>query len=334
MSTIYDVAKLVGVSPSAVSAVLSDRPVRVSVKTRQRIIEGAKTLGYRTNRAAQQLKTGKFNTIAVCFEKAGNIFLHPVANQLMGGIGGIVSNNGLDLLFLSHQGFEESMDKLPSRGVDGGIVIGPVGLTKETYSAINECSIPLVCIDASPGFVAASTVDANNFIGMKMGVEHLIGQGHKKMAYISDQLGFQCLVDRMNGFTKAVEDAGLSIDDQMIRLISLKEVASVVRQLVESVDKPSALICADGRSGRAVLDEVGELGLDVPGDLVILTYDDISGRHPLAEATDMVVNNDYKIGEAAADLLIKLINAELVGPVSLRLPPELVLHTHKQKATK
>lgn len=334
MSTIYDVANLVGVSSSAVAAVLGGRPVRVSDKTRQRIIEGAKTLGYRVNRTAQQLATGKFNTIAVCYENIdGYCFFNSITNLLMGGIGRSVTKNGLDLLFAlitpstPKRGFIDVIDSLSSRGVDGGIVIGPIPKSEEVIAAINSCSVPLVCLDSIPGIENASTVDWDNFAGMKMGVEHLISSGHKKIAYICRHmpLEYQCFIDRMNGFSKAVEEAGLPNTQEMINRMPNEDVALVTSQILATIDGLSALVCGDSWTAMRVLDEVEKHGLSVPDDLTILTYDDISGQHPLAASTNMVIHNDYIMGEAAGDLLNKLINGECTGPVSQRFLPDLLL---------
>lgn len=330
MSTIYDVAKLVGVSHSAVSAVLNDKPIHVSEATRQRIIEGAKKLGYRTNRAAQQLRTGKFDTIAVCFGRVDKrILLNDWANEAFAGVGHAASKNGLRMLFEpidSCVGFEQTIDDLPMHGVDGGIIMGPIVLSDDSVSVIDRCKIPLVCIDSNPRLAMASTIDSDNLSGMKMGVEHLINSGHKKMAYIGPPPLFQCLLDRMGGFYKAVQDAGLSLTDQSAPVAPLEEVPAVMRRLMETIDRPTALICAQGDFGAAVLDEVTRMGLSVPDDLSALIYDHVG--HPLIKSANVIRNDFCMMGEAACDLLTKLISGECSGPVSLRLLPELILATN------
>jgi|GEM_PF-6085567 len=193
-------------------------------------------------------------------------------------------------------------------------------------SAISRCSIPLVCIDANPGIVSASTVDTDGFAGMKTGVEYLISTGHKKMAYIGPALEYQCLVDRTRGFCQAVQDAGLSFADQMTYILPLEDVPAIVRQSVAATNGPTALICAEELTACAVLDEAVKLGLRIPGDLSILSYDDVPG-HALLESTNVIRNDFFKMGEAATDLLWKLINGECTGPVSLRLLPELLTRT-------
>lgn len=330
MSTVYDVAKLVGVSHSAASAVLNGKPIHVSEATRQRILDGAKTLGYRPNRAAQQLSTGRFDTIAVCFERSSpDFFLNPVANQLIAGIGHSALENDLSLLLKPlkvNEIFSQTIGGLSLHGVDGGIVIGPIPLSNKPVSAIDSCTLPLVCIESHPRLESASTVDTDNFSGMKIGVEHLIANGHKKMAYIGPAPRFQCMLDRIGGFYEAVGDADLSLSEQSTCVASLEEIPAVMHQLVEKTDRPTALICAGRDTGLAALDEVMRLGLSLPKDLAVLVYDDIS-EHPLSKSTSFIRNNFQKVGAAAGDLLKKLINGECSGPVSIRLPADFVPYT-------
>lgn len=327
MSTIYDIAKLAGVSSCAVSKVLNGKPIHVSDVTRQRIIESAKALGYRTNRAAQQLRTGKFNTIAIYFERpCEGFFLNPIENKLIAGIGHSTLENGLSLLLTpikSNEVFEQTIGSLSSQGVDGGIIIGLTPLYENPPSAIDDCNMPLVCFDSHPKLASVSTVDTDNFAGMKMGVAHLIANGHKKMAYLGPAPLYQCLLDKMGGFYETVRDAGLSLSDQTTSLASLEEMPEVVRQLVEASDGPTALICAEEETGTAVLDEVKRLGMHLPDDLSVLVYDDVSW-HPLSESTNILRNDFLSMGEAAGDLLKKLIDGECSGPVSIRLPAEFL----------
>lgn len=328
MPTIYDVAELAGVSHTAVSAVINKKPIRMKDTTRLRILAAAETLGYQTNRVAQQLSTGKSNTLALCFAGTGSyIFKSPTTNQLVAGVVNCASENGLCLLLAPTKRvytFEETLAKLPSQGVDGAVIIGPIHLPGDSASVISRCSVPVVCIDAHPGLSSTSTVDSDSFAGVRMGVEQLIALGHRKMAYIGPTLEFQCFVDRMRGFYQAVQDAGLCLADQMTHVVPLSDVPAVVRQSVAVENGPTALVCAEEETTRAVLDEVVRLGLRVPDDLSVMGYDDVPG-HPLSEVTNIVRNNFFGMGEAAVDLLRKLINGECSDPVALRLTPDLVM---------
>lgn len=330
MATIYDVAKLAEVSHTAVSAVINNKPISLKESTKVRIRDAAKALGYEANRAARQLSVGKFNTVALCFAEVGTyIFKSIPTNQLISGVVNCASENNLSLLLPPTQRaytFEEMIAKLPSQGVDGAIIIGPIPLATSNASAISRCSISLVCIDPNPALASVSTVDTDGFVGIRMGVEHLISKGHKKMAYISPMPEYQCFVDRMRGFYQAVQDAGLSLADQMTHILPLEDVPAVVRQSVATTNGPTALICAEEQTTCTVLDEAVRLGLRIPGDLSILGYDDVPG-HALWNSTDFIRNDFFRMGAAATDLIWKLTNGKCSGPVSLRLSPELLLHT-------
>lgn len=329
MATIYDVAKAVGVSHTAVSAVLNDRPTRVSAATRQRVLEAAELLGYRTNRAAQQLATGRFNTIALCFERPWDgRFLHPIANRLIAGVGDWASEHGLFLLFAPNtpdQEFEQTVSSLSMHGVDGAIVIGSVSLTESTISAIDRNTIPLVCVDSYPNFVSAGTVDQDNRAGMRTGVEHLIANGHRRMAYLGAAAVYQCLADRMAGFREAILNSGLSIDEQTTHVIPCEDVESVVTRALESPNRPTAIVSGEERITMALLYTVEKLGLRIPQDISVLSYGDPALPHALADSISVIRNVPYDMGKTAGELLKKMIDGACPEPVAIRLPPELVL---------
>ncbi len=330
MPTIYDVAQLAGVSHTSVSAVINNKPIRMREETRQRIRDAARTLGYQASRVAQQLSTGKHETIGLCFAGTGTyIFSSPTTNALFAGIVHCASEHGLCVLLAPTKDsytFEETISKLPSQGVDGAVVIGPVPLSGESAALINQCSIPLVCIDTHPALGSTSSVDADSFAGMKLGVEHLISAGHKKMVYITPTPQYQCLADRMRAFYKAVEQQGLSLMDQMTCVIPLEDVPAIVRQTLKMVNGPTALVCAEEETTQCVLDEALRLGLSIPGDLSVLCYDDVPG-HPLAESVNVIRNDFFGLGAAAVDTVVKLVSREYAAPVSVRIPPQLIMRT-------
>lgn len=330
MPTIYDVAQLAGVSHTSVSAVINDKPIRMREETRQRIRDAARTLGYQASRVAQQLSTGKHQTIGLCFAGTGTyIFDSPNTNALFAGVVHCASENGLCLLLAPTKHvytLEETIAKLPSQGVDGGVVIGPVPLSGESASLISQCTIPLVCIDTHPALGSTSSVDADSFTGMKRGVEHLVSAGHKKMAYVTPTPAYQCLADRMRGFYQAIEDNGLSLMEQMTCVVPLGDVPALVRQVVKMANGPTAVVCAEEETTHCALDEAMRLGLSIPGDLSVLCYDDVPG-HPLCQSINIIRNDFFGLGAAAVDTLVKLISGECTAPVTVRLAPELLLRT-------
>lgn len=328
--TIYDVARAAGVSHTSVSAVLNNKPIRVREETRQRIVAAAKSLGYQANRVAQQLSTGRFHTIGLCFVSTGtNIFANWNMNQLIAGIVHCASENELSVLFAPTKEatpFEEKMGRLPSQGVDGAVVVGPLPLHGDAAASISKCGVPAVCIDSQPNLGPAITVDSDNFLGMKQGVQHLIAAGHKRLAYIGPQPELQCLVERMTGFYQAVQGAGLSLADQATHIVSLEEVPAIMKSTAEAADGPTAVICADQRTLMRALEAASQLGIKVPGEMSILGYDDVP-HHPMLDCINIVRNDFFGVGIRAVEALVKLISGECSAPVALRVPPELDFRT-------
>lgn len=328
--TIYDVARAAGVSHTSVSAVLNNKPIRMRDATRQRILDAALDLGYQVNRVAQQLSTGRFDTIGLYFAASGShVFANWNMNQLVAGIVHGASEKLVSVLFAptKRRGtFEEAIAKLPSQGLDGAVVIGPFPFSPTMSGAIGSCGVPLICVDSQPALSTASTVDADNFLGMKMGIDYLISNGHKKMVYIGPVPEYQCLSERMRGFYESIQEAGISLAEQETHVLPSDSVADVVRQVVEARNGCTALICAEESIGRKALDELLRLGLKIPGDLTVLIYDDVLW-HPLTNSCNVIRNDFFAMGVAAVEALVRLINKECSGPLTVRIPPELVSRT-------
>lgn len=327
MATIYDVAKAVGLSHTAVSAVLNNKPSRVSTASRQRIVEAAERLGYRTNRAAQQLATGKFNTIALCFESAWDgLFLHPTVSRLVAGVGLSASENGLFLLFAPSAPqirFEHTIENLPMHGVDGAIVVGSV--PPAAIPAIDRCQIPLVCIDSYTGYAAASTVDQDNRAGMRVGAAHLLANGHRSFAYLTHRLDIQCFVDRLDGFRDAVTEAGVQLDDETVEIVNLGTVRETLDRILDRPQPPTAIVAGEEMITELVLDGLTERGLRIPQDISVLGIDDGTHPHALLDSISAIRSIGYEMGKAAGRLLKEVIDGEHPKPVAIRLEPDVFL---------
>ncbi len=197
MTTMHDVAREAGVSTASVSAVINDKTGEVSSETRHRILNAIDKIGYRPNHTARQLKTGIFNTIALISENPTlNALETPEFARILSSINDTATESGLDLLFPTSMGARnvvDVMDNLVSRGLDGALILGPVSLKRASLKAIDDCPVPLVCMDSYQGFSKTVTIDYDNIGGMRQAVSKLISLGHSKITYIRPSAGLSML---------------------------------------------------------------------------------------------------------------------------------------------
>lgn len=216
MTTIYDISKETGFSPTTVSKALNDYP-DISNRTKQIILNKARELGYIPNSHARILITKKSWTIGVLFDEKLNIGIkHPFFNSIIESFKKSIESRGYDLLFISKDigGRKISyLDHCKIRGVDGVIIISSDFENSEIQELIDS-NIPCVLIDVESD--KASTVHSDNLQGCFLGVEYLYSLGHRKIAHIHGKLDTYAGHVRKNGYIKAMEKFNLEKKDEYI----------------------------------------------------------------------------------------------------------------------
>lgn len=326
MATLRDVARIAGVSHTTVAAVVNNVPGRVSETTRRRVIKAIQDLNYVPNKTARQLATGRSGIVAICYESSfPEVFLQPDASKLIAGVGECAMKNDLSILFTPVIGGHEQqvIGSFQSRSVDGVIVVGPVPRDKAVIDVIENSEVPLVCIDSHPDFIKTSTVDIDNRKGMKIGTDYLVAAGHKQIKYISQPPIYQCFVDRMHGFEDSLSENGIKFNQNMLEILPLDKIGDFVRDLLNSSSAPSTIILSDNKSGAVAWETITGMGLRVPDDITIMTFD-----APLPHGADSLITICpplYEIGRVAMDILKGMIDGNRKSPVSIRIPPELLV---------
>lgn len=325
--TSADVAALAGVSRTTVSFVLNGRDTSISPATRARVLQAARQLGYHPHAPARQLAGGRSHTLGLVVRQspeqiAGDALLA----ETLRGLTAAARSSGFRVIVEAIDGGDTAYaDLLRSRRVDGLIVSGPRSDDPDLKAAVKE-GFPVVLQGSLPG-VRVPSVDVDNVAGARGAVEHLIGQGNRRIGCITNApLAYTAARERVDGWRGAMRDAGLDAPDAWLEEAAFDAPSgarAAVRLLARVPDLEALFIASD----VVALGAIGALrasGRRVPEDLSVVGFDDV----PLAAFFDPPLTTvhlpAYELGHAAGVALLDRISEPTV-PGRTLLPTELVV---------
>ena len=310
MASMKDISELCGVSIATVSKALNDQS-DIGEETRVRIKQVATELGYFPNSSARALKTKRTYNLGVLFvDEAQSGLTHDYFANVLNSFKKVAEEKGYDITFISAGNGDGKrmsyLERCRYRGFDG-VVIACVDFENPEVAELVKSDIPLVTIDHS--FYGRAAVISDNVTGMKELLTYVIGQGHKKIAYIH---GADSAVtkNRLSSFFKTAEELGIAVPDEYIKEAayrSTKEAGTVTKELLELKNPPTCILYPDDFSCFGGMNVIREKGLRIPEDVSVAGYDGLRiGRHIEPKLTTLRQDTDA-IGEEAAKKLIDLI---------------------------
>lgn len=319
--TSRDVAQLAGVSQSAVSRSFSSS-ASVAEKTRKKVLEAARELGYRPNTIARSLITRSSRTIAVVTYSLQNPFyaslLEKASRQLQ------AQGYHLLIFFAPQNGdFDMVIDDLIRSQVEGVLMLA-ITLKPHQAQEVADFGIPVVIINRTIEYSAISQVGSDNYEGGYWAGCHLASLGHQRIAYLAGIPESSTSRQRESGFRAALEEAGLECFAYDAGYYQYDAACDASRRLFFSGtahQRPDALFAANDLMAIAVMETLrNELGLKVPQDVSIIGFDDMAmaawPSHSLTTLQQPVETMLVK----ATELLIKHINNMDALPEQLILP--------------
>lgn len=328
MPTIYDVAKLSGLSKTTVSRVINNHSY-VSEEKKNLVLKAMKELNYTPNPSARKLRGQVTTTIGVIVPRIVN----PFFSYLVDSIEQVAYKNGYHvLIFQSNEDKEKELaflNLLKTKQVDGIIMTsiendwsiiepftesGPILLCNEY---VNNASVPIVRLD--------------QYKGAYIGVKHLLEKGHRKIGYCTGGLFAEegKDKDRNQGYQKALQEAGIEPDPKWIFVNqhSIEDGKQVVKKILSMEDRPTAIFTGSDEIAGGMMIEAKECDLKIPNDLAIIGFDD----QPLAQMLDPKLTTIRQpidqMGVKAMETLIDMLNDSEVKVETFELPIELVVRS-------
>jgi DNA-binding LacI/PurR family transcriptional regulator len=338
--TIQQVAAAAGVSTSTVSNVLNGRASRMQPSTKERVAEAMSRLGYRPNRAARQLRTGRTRTVGLIVPSVGNPFWGAFARELeqaafAAGYNLLLCNSGRDPQ--RELGYVEEL-------WDGGVhdVVLCTSLPSLLHlSGMIDQGLHIVTFDrpSQPDDPASvSSISIDNYVGGHIATSHLTSLGHHRLSFVSGALSSVNRTGRYRGFLDAIEASGLTradtvtwagIDTAAYSDLDADDVGRrAAHELFALPDPPTAVVAINDMTALGFCRGLRDLGLRVGRDVSVVGFDDIiladlydppltTVRQPIAHMARLAI--DEVIAYSAAAPL------RLEQGKSLLLRPELVI---------
>jgi LacI family transcriptional regulator len=324
--TINHVAALAGVSPTTVSHVLSGKRL-VAAETRDTVHEAIRRLGYRPNYAARSLRTRRSHMIAVVVPDITNTFY----SVLTRGLADALDGPGYGTYVCNTDGIlpreAKFLDDVVDRGADG-IVLAAVDAASSGALKPADMGVPVVCVGHRLDHPRVDVVCVEDEQGSYEATRHLLARRAKRIAMIEGPTASGAA--RITGFTRAVADAGRTIDPALMvtgdwtRRGGYEAMQQILRR--RSRARPDAVFCANDLMAIGAIEALREAGLEVPDDVAVAGFDDVDAATIVQPPLTTVVNPAYDIGFRAGELLITRLEGEYDGAGrTVMLPCPLVV---------
>lgn len=316
-----DVAEAAGVSIATVSAFINGT-AKVSAQLTQRIETAIHEIGYKRNAIARSLKMGTTHTIGLTVPHITNPFFTEVVSviqQAFDRAGYAV------MLFCTDEHLhnqDEQIGLLLDRMVDG-LIVARVGDDARFRTIVQNSKIPVVLIDRLCEGVDLDAVVLNNRQAVFDLISYLIGLGHRRIGYISGNVGISTIRERGEGYRQALDTAGLPFSEELIGLGDLHEADGykAAMQLLMLPDRPTAIFSANNPMVVGAMKAIRDLGLTCPNDVSVACFDDFPWADVFQPQMTTIAQPVQAIGEQAATLLLERLQGR--APAQAR---RLVLH--------
>jgi DNA-binding LacI/PurR family transcriptional regulator len=329
--TSQDVADLAGVSRTTVSLVLNKvETAKISPSTRDKVFDAADSLGYVPDAAAQALASRKAKNIGLIFTRRLNyISSDAFIPLILDGLIEVVHQNDMRLLLdivEPDRQAEAYIEFVRGKRIDGILLSGP-WFDKDALQVLWNEGFPTVLIGKLPGSMFYS-VDIDNYAAAKEAVAYLVKSGHKRIVCITNaSLSHPAASDRLSGYKTALEESGLSYNEELIRYgdFTVESGYQAMRSILEAGMRFTGAFVASDTVALGAKAALCEHGLRVPADVAIIGFDDLPIAKHLDPPLSTVRVPAINLARKACEILIHQLDGEHPSNRRLLLDTELII---------
>jgi LacI family transcriptional regulator len=325
MVTRRDVAERAGTSPSVVSYVVNDGPRGVAPRTRERVLRAIEDLGYRPNAVARSLRTQRTMTFGLVVPDNSNPFFAELART----IEEVAFGRGYTMLLGNAMDDDDReaayVRALLDRQVDGLMLVPSHGARVWT-AELSQTPIPRLVLDRRISIPHATQISVDNEGGAHTGTRHLIAHGRRRIACVAGPVDEHPTVDRVAGWRRALTEAGLAAAGAPLIHVPFGRPHGyrAGRAVLTDPAAPDAVFVTSDQQAIGVLRAAAELGVRVPDDVAVCSFDGIEGSAYTVPALTTMRQPIERLGRAAVDWLTARIADPALPPTRLALETTLV----------
>jgi LacI family transcriptional regulator len=323
---IKDVAALAGVSIATASRALASDP-KVAEPTRNKVLDAAKTLRFRPNSIARDLRSGGVTT-AIGYV-IGDL-VNPWYSQVAAGAEEVFRKAGLELIVATTESDPEReplvVKTMLERRVQALLIV-PLSDDHAYLEGERQLGTPLIFVDRPPVNLTADSIVLDNQGGMKLAIESLLRNGHRRIALLGGQQSLWTTQQRIEGYLAALNDFGIEFDSELIvhSTSALGELDRAISQLTSLSDPPTALVTTHNRLTVGLLQTHKEL----LGEVALVGFDDFE----LADLLNIsvIAHDPQELGRVAAEITLNRVKNPLGVPQSAVIPTRLIARGSGEK---
>lgn len=334
-TTIHDIAEKLNLSAATVSRALNNN-LKIKEKTRKLIQETAISMNYEQNTLALALKSGKSFNVGVVVPRIDSNFFASIIH----GIEEELYPYGYHVIICQTHDQEQmetgNITSLLNAQVDGILMSISNSKTKnEIFEKLFERHIPLIFFDRRRILEGVSSVTINDFNGAYEATKHLIEQGCKRIAHLSNDRSLEIFQNRYLGYKQALIDYNLEIDDTLVIEASSKvdEGRKVAKQYLGMERPPDAIFSSSDFTALGAIQEIREQGLRIPEDICVVGFSNEPFTRFMELTITSVDQSPIEMGKMAAKVFLEQVNGVTAERQQRQivLTPQLIIRKSSSK---
>jgi LacI family transcriptional regulator len=328
--TIRDVANKAGVSITTVSRVLNGKD-DISEATIQKVLAVVQELGYASSLAARGMRSYRTNLLGLILHDVASLY----SQEIMRGVNQAIAKIDKDLIIYTSGGLDREnvaqherhyVALLNGSVTDGAIMVTPTATQFTTHA-------PLVIIDPNNESPDYPAIIATNQEGALSAMSYLTDLGHRLIGHIAGEMKLISANQRLQGYKDGLAAAGIPLNQDLIEVGDYTTETAVIcaRKLLSLQERPTAIFAANDVSAMGVYQAAREFGLQIPGDLSVIGFDNLREAAQLNPPLTTIDQSLEKMGIIATEMLVELVKGKSlpVNPTAegnlYKIPTQLVI---------
>lgn len=313
-TTIKDVAKKSGFSPTTVSRVLNEN-YPVKAETREKILEAVHDLKFNRNTTARNLRLKKSGLMALVVADINNTYYSRIAKRVGDGL----FDEGYNLLVCNTNEIVEKENKILSMLANKGVDVIAVASSTTDPSFIEslvDLGGKIVLLDRDMNIEGVPFVGSDNFESSKRLTEYVLQKGHTRVAFVSGPENVVTSQDRMRGYQAALLENGLELNEYNIVSGQFKkeEAFNAIKKFLlsnrESSDPYTAIVSSNNVMTAGVIAAVNSIGLKIPGDISLVSFGSLDMQEIISPQVTCIDQNEAELAKTTLETMLKLSKEE------------------------